>query len=302
MAKKAQTGLGRGFLDLYADNMPASKAEEVTTIKVSNVEPRSNQPRKDFEREPMEALADSVNKYGVLQPILVRENPFSPDHYEIIAGERRWRAARMAGLNDIPAIILSGDDMKMAEIALIENIQREDLNPVEEALAYEELMTKFDLTQEEVASKVNRNRSTVANLLRLLELPDDVLAMLREKTLSMGHARALLGLEDKTKISELAQKVVSRGLSVREVENTVRLFNANANRGQVEEAEDSPDEMMQKYQLRDIESKARGILGRKLRIVKSAKKHTVEISYSDDADLEKLLRTICGDAVFGEEE
>ena len=178
MAKKAG-GLGRGFYDLLDDNMPESNKTAVSTLRIADIEPRSDQPRKTFERESLELLAESIGNYGVLQPIIVRENPALAGSYEIIAGERRWRAAKMAGLSEIPVVILDSDDMKSAQISIIENVQREDLNPVEEALAYEALIDKFGLTQDQVAKQVGKSRSNVTNMLRLLELPEDVLDMLR---------------------------------------------------------------------------------------------------------------------------
>ncbi|MBQ8440673.1 MAG: ParB/RepB/Spo0J family partition protein, partial [Clostridia bacterium] len=190
-------GLGRDFQSLLFDNMVTSeKTNAATTLRIADIEPRSDQPRKSFGLESLEQLADSIGQFGVLQPIIVRENPLLQDSYEIIAGERRWRAAKMAGLNEIPAVILDGDELKTAQIAVIENVQREDLNPVEEAFAYKMLIDRFDLTQEQVAKQVGKSRPAVANALRLLDLPEEVLVLLKNGDLSAGHARALLGLND----------------------------------------------------------------------------------------------------------
>ena len=221
-----QRGLGRNFYDLLDDNMVSrEKSSAATAIRISEVEPRSDQPRKTFSHESLESLAESISQFGVLQPIVVRESKLLPGTYEILAGERRWRAAKMAGLSEIPAVILDGDDLKAAQVAIIENVQREDLNPIEEALAYDALIDKFDLTQEQVAKQVGKSRSAIANLLRLLDLPEEVLALVRAGTLSAGHARALLGLKDPDQILPLAQRIVEKDLSVRDVERTIRLLN-----------------------------------------------------------------------------
>ena len=193
MAKKPG-GLGRDFYSIMDDNMMGMKDGAATTLRISEVEPRSDQPRKQFDREALEALADSIAAYGVLQPILVRQNENFEGMYEIIAGERRWRAAKMAGLTEIPAIVMDGDELKTAQIALIENVQREDLNVVEEALAYQALMDRFDMTQEQVAKQVGKSRPAIANTLRLLDLPDEALDLVKSGDLSAGHARALRGV------------------------------------------------------------------------------------------------------------
>ena len=193
MAKKTG-GLGRDFYAILDDNITDMKEGAATTLRIAEVEPRSDQPRKQFDKEALEALADSIATYGVLQPILVRQNPNFEGYFEIIAGERRWRAAKMAGLTEIPAIVLDGDDLKTAQIAVIENVQREDLNVVEEAFAYKALIDQFDLTQEQIAKQVGKSRPAIANLLRLLDLPDEVLDQLKAGDLTAGHARALLGL------------------------------------------------------------------------------------------------------------
>ena len=195
MAKK-QGGLGRDFYSLLDDNsiLGGMSEQSTGTISVNAITPRKDQPRKDFDLQALQFLADSVREHGVLQPILVREcedSTVEQPHYEIIAGERRWRAARMASLSEIPAIVMTGDELKIAQISLIENVQRQDLNPVEEALAYRALIDKFGMTQEAVATQAGKDRSTVTNLLRLLNLPSEVLAYLRDGKLTMGHARAL---------------------------------------------------------------------------------------------------------------
>ena len=201
----------------------------------------------------------------------------------------------MAGLTEIPAVIFDGDDLKAAQVALIENIQREDLNPVEEALGYGALIEKFGLTQEQVAKQVGRSRSAVANMLRLLELPDEVLEMLKSGELSAGHAKALLGLEDEEKIEPLAQRIIERGMSVREVEAAVK----KANETKFEEEEEKVHPQIRVY-MKELERKAMSSLGRKVRISRSSKKKIVELSYSDDEDLEALLKALCGNDIFAE--
>ena len=293
MARK-ESGLGKNFYDIFDDNMLEAKKGSGENLRISDVEPRHDQPRKTFEREALEALADSIATYGVLQPIIVRENT-DFGTYEIIAGERRWRAAKMAGLTEIPAVIFDGDDLKAAQVALIENIQREDLNPVEEALGYGALIEKFGLTQDQVAKQVGKSRSAVANMLRLLDLPDAVLELLKSGELSAGHAKALLGLEDEEKIEPLAQRIIDRGMSVRDVEAAVK----KANETKFEEEEEKVHPQIRVY-MKELERKAMSSLGRKVRISRSSKKKIVELSYSDDEDLEALLKALCGNDIFAE--
>ncbi|MBE6633455.1 MAG: ParB/RepB/Spo0J family partition protein [Ruminococcaceae bacterium] len=296
---KSRSGLGRDFYSLLDDNVLASdKTNAASSIRISDIEPRSDQPRKTFEREPLESLADSIGQFGVLQPIVVRESALLPGTYEILAGERRWRAAKMAGLNEIPAVILEGDDLKAAQVAVIENVQREDLNPIEEALAYSTLIEHFDLTQDQVAKQVGKSRSAVANLLRLLDLPEEVLEMVRDGKLSAGHARAILGLKDPEKMPVLAKNIIEKDLSVRDVEKTIRLWNYEPEEG---EEEASREVTMRKVYMKDLEHRAVTYLGRKVRILKTPKKKVVELAYTDDEDLEALLTSICGEDFFAEE-
>ena len=298
MARK-QGGLGRNFYEILDDNLLETKKDSVTKLRVADIEPRRDQPRKDFDLEPLQALADSVRDYGVLVPLIVRENPVSAGTYEIIAGERRWRAAKMAGISEVPVVIMDSDDMKTSEIALIENVQRQDLNPVEEAFAYQALIDRFGLTQEEVAQKVGKNRSTVTNMLRLLELPEGALELLKKGDISGGHARALLGLDDEAQIVDLAQKVVQKDYSVRETERIVRLFKANAEKGDDPEELDESDAQRKVY-MKDLERRVMRTLGRKVRIARVAKKKIVELSYEDDQDLEEIIKRLCGDDFFSE--
>ena len=292
MAKK-NGGLGRGFYDIYDDNTFEKGTGQ--TLRISDIEPRRDQPRKTFDRESLEVLADSIAAYGVLQPIIVRENASAPGLYEIIAGERRWRASKMAGLTEIPAIVFDGDELRAAQVALIENIQREDLNPVEEAFGYGALIEKFGLTQDQVAKQVGKSRSAVANMLRLLDLPDEALEMLKSGDITAGHARALLGLSDDDQIMDLANKIVARGLSVREVEYAVKRINQR-----IDEAEEERVHPQVSVHMKELERKAMSALGRKVRISRSSKRRVVELTYDSDEDLEVLLTSLCGDSIFSE--
>ena len=291
-----RSGLGRDFYSLLDDNiLPGDKKNTANSIRIAEIEPRKDQPRKTFSQESLAQLADSIGQFGVLQPIIVRESSILAGTYEIIAGERRWRAAKMAGLSEIPAVVLDGDDLKAAQVAVIENVQREDLNPLEEALAYSALIDNFGLTQEQVSNQVGKSRSTVTNMLRLLDLPDGVLEYLRNGSLTTGHARALLGLKDEEKMESLAQKIIEKDLSVRDVEKTIRLLN-------YEQEEPEEEGIQRRSYMRDLEHRAVTVLGRKVKIVKSAKKKVLELAYSDDEDLEALLKTICGEDFFDENE
>lgn len=296
---KGRSGLGRDFYSLLDDNiLPSDKGNSSTMIRISDIEPRKDQPRKTFTHESLEALADSIGQYGVLQPIIVRESALLKGTYEIIAGERRWRASKMAGLSEIPTVILDGDDLKAAQVSIIENVQREDLNPLEEAMAYDALIENFGLTQEQVAKQVGKSRVTVTNMLRLLELPDEVLELLRNGSISAGHARALLGLKKEEHMLSLAEKIVEKELSVRDTEKTIRLLNYEPDA----EIEEDDSLTQRKAYMKDLEHRAVTVLGRKVKILKTAKKKVVELAYSDDDDLEALLTAICGKDFFSDNE
>ncbi|MBQ8357602.1 MAG: ParB/RepB/Spo0J family partition protein [Clostridia bacterium] len=297
MAKKPG-GLGRDFYAILDDNITGMKEGAATTLRISEIEPRADQPRKQFERESLETLADSIAAYGVLQPILVRQNPNFEGTFEIIAGERRWRAAKMAGLTEIPAIVVDGDDMKAAQIALIENVQREDLNVVEEALAYQALMDRFDMTQEQVSQQVGKSRPAITNMLRLLDLPEEVLEMLKSGELSAGHARALLGLKNQDLIPLLARRIVSKQLSVREVEAIIRRENTDP----APELPEISGAAQTRIWMKDLERRTRETLGRKVKITQNDKKKSIELFYDDDQDMEDLLTLLCGKDFFRDEE
>ena len=292
----ARGGLGRDFFSILDDNVYEAKKDSVINIKVGDIEPRGDQPRKEFDDESLQSLADSILAHGVLQPIIVRENVNFPGTYEIIAGERRWRASKIAGLSEIPAITIDGDDLKVAQIALVENVQRENLNPVEEALAYNALVKRFGLTQDQLSKEVGRSRSAIANMLRLLELPDEVLELLKDGKITTGHARAILGLDNDEQMVLLAQRVEERGLSVRDVEKLVRKILAE-NDVEVLTVKDDAAVQRRVY-MRDLERRAMDTLGRRVKINQTAKKKTVELTFDTDSDLEELLTLLCGDEFF----
>lgn len=293
MKKKA---LGKGLESIFADNYSfteenAIASEGVQTIKISQIEPKLNQPRKYFDPELLEQLADSISQHGLIQPIVVR--PVSGGFYQIVAGERRWRASKLANLTEIPAIVMQADELKAAQIAIIENIQREDLNPYEEAQAYKSLMNEFDLTQEEVSAQVGKSRSAIANTMRLLDLPEEVLEMLKTGDISAGHARALLGLKNKDDIVDTAQKILIRSLNVRDTELLVKKLN---------KLFDKKDEILEDDGLvvdyvNDLENRARQLTGRRFKIKANGVRKVVQVEFYDNEDLEEVLAKLCGDKI-----
>ena len=300
MARKA-SGLGRDFFNIMDDNIFTS-GEGTKQLKLSDIEPRADQPRKDFKREALESLADSIANIGVVQPIAVRENKSYPGTYEIIAGERRWRAAKMAGLSEIPAIVLEGDDMKTAQMALVENLQRENLNAIEEAMAYDALIEKFDLTQEQIAKQVGKSRSAIANTLRLLDLPESISEMVKDGSLSAGHARTLLSLDDVEDMELAANRIIARSLSVREAESLVKSILAKKNEeDQVDLDSESGLERLTRLHMKELERRSRETLGRRVRITNTGKKKTIELTFEDNEDLESILKTLCGNDFFTSE-
>ena len=227
MSKPKISGLGRGLDAIFVDNTDESPGR-VNIMRLADIEPRADQPRKNFDPQALSALADSIAAHGLIQPIVVR--PSAGGFYEIVAGERRWRAAKMAGLSEVPVIVSEFDDQKTAEVALIENIQREDLNPVEEALGYRALMEEYGLTQEGIAKRIGKSRPAIANTLRLLELPDEILKLVSAGRLTAGHARTLLGLKNPSDMPSCARTIEEKGLSVRGAEELVRTINQPAGR------------------------------------------------------------------------
>lgn len=297
MAKK---GLGRGLNSLLTDNaIDEVSPNGITVIKISDIEPNRGQARKQFDETALLELADSIGRHGILQPIAVRQK--DNGFYEIIAGERRWRASKIAGLREIPAIVKEADDMIASELSLIENLQRENLNAVEEALGYKDLMDSFGLTQEEAAEKVGKSRTAVANLLRILKLPESVLALVRDSSLSYGHARALVPLIqyfDEKQLETHAKHIVSNGLSVRQTEQFVK---------QLIQKPDIPDQTdespVSKAYYKKIESDISDILGRRASIKRSPDgKGKLSLAFSSSEDLEALIRNICGNNFFDNQE
>ena len=294
----ARGAIKRDFFSILDDNIYEDNKDSVTTVKIGDIEPRKDQPRKDFDEEAIQLLADSIAVHGVLQPIIVRENSDFPGTYEIIAGERRWRASKIAGLSEIPVVLVDGDDLKMAQIAIVENVQREDLNPVEEAMAYQALIERFGLTQEQLSKEVGKSRPAIANMLRLVDLPDEVLQLLKEGKITSGHARAILGLDSEEQMIELAQKVFENDLSVRKVEEIVRKLLAAQEEDIMREVDENYAQ--QRVYMRSLEKKAMDKLGRRVKINQTTKKKTVELTFDTDADLEELLCLICGSEFFND--
>lgn len=291
--RKKNAGLGRGldaiFLENSLEKTTAGGENIITILKLSMIDPKSDQPRKYFDKEALEELSASIKENGLLQPILVRE--YGEGRYQIIAGERRFRASKLAELEEIPAIILDRDDLKVAEISLIENIQREDLNPIEEAMAFKALSEQYGLTQEELAEKVGKSRSAIANSTRLLDLPEDVLEMVANGDISAGHGRTLLGVKARENMLLLANKVVEYDLSVRQLEEEVKKINKM--KLTVEENDEEEELPVVDY-FREMELRIQSHLGRVVKIKGSGKKKCVTLFYEDNEDLDELLKTICG--------
>ena len=251
------------------------------TLKLNLIEPNSEQPRKKFDEESLQELADSIKQYGILQPLIVQKKG---NHYEILAGERRWRAAKLAGVTDVPVLIREYDKQQTMEIALIENVQRADLNPIEEAQAFQQLIQEFHLTQEEIANRVSKNRATITNSMRLLKLDIRVQDMLAEGKISSGHARALLGLEEGERQYQVAAKMIEEKLSVRDVEKLVKMMNRPPKEKKPEKGPDID------LIYRQVEDKLKSIMGTKVVInQKDKNKGRIEIEYYSQEELERLI-------------
>ncbi len=287
MAKKQP--LGSGLSAIFLDNSPDS-SEKTSTLRLSQIEPRRSQPRKFFDNEALAQLADSIAANGLIQPIVVRAVEDS-DFYQIIAGERRWRAAKMAGLTEVPVVILDADDKKTAEFALIENIQREDLSPIEEAEGYKALIEDYSLTQEQVAKQVGKSRAAVTNCLRLLDLPEEIIPLVADKTLSAGHARTLLGLADKSRIPEAAKTVIDGELSVRATEELVKKLNTTVN---ADDTPDTHDEVEREYYT-SLAKRISEASGYKVKISHSSNKKVISLTYNSSDELEEIIKKIIGD-------
>ena len=301
MAKK---GLGKGLGAIFGEDVVKESNEELTKVKrslpaeeeetkgslmvkISLIEPNRDQPRKDFNEEELQELAESIKNYGVLQPLLVQKKGTS---YELIAGERRWRAAKLAGLKEVPVVLREYSKQQAMEIALIENEQRADLNPIEEAQAYQQLVKEFHLTQEEIAARVSKNRATITNAMRLLKLDEEIQNLLIKGAISSGHARAILSLEDKQLQKKAAKEVLDKRLSVRETEKLAkRLARASAEKSERNEKKDGALALI----FQDLEERMKTIMGTKVSIHnKDRNKGRIEIEYYSEAELERIVEMI----------
>lgn len=290
MVKK---GLGKGLDSIFSDNYNeiTPKKDGLQTLRLSEIEPKADQPRKHFREEALAELADSIREHGLIQPIVVRES--SGGFYQIIAGERRWRASKLAGLVEVPVIIMDADSLKAAELAIIENIHREDLNAYEEASAYKALIDEYGLTQDEVAQKVGKARTTITNSIRMLDLPADVIELMKTGDISGGHAKALLGLKNPDDIVPLAEDILVRSLSVRAVEGIVKKLNKEYEKSLKPKSTKGDDEVDVDY-AKDLEQKVMSVLGRQVKINEKGKLKTIQIEYVDNEDLNDLVKKICG--------
>ena len=286
-------GLGRGLNALINTGSDTENNKENTKenheykevfINISLVEPNRNQPRKEFDKESLSELANSIKQYGILQHIIVQKNG---DMYEIIAGERRWRAAKEAGLTEVPVIVRDYDKQKVMEISIIENIQREDLNPIEEAMAYQSLMEEYGLKHDELAEKVSKNRSTITNSMRLLKLSKNIQQMLIDGRISTGHAKVLLSIEDINEQEKIAQELIDKSLSVRELEKLVKKYTKPRKK------KDDKDDKDYSLFYREYEDRLKDILGTKVQInTKDKNKGRIEIDYYSAAELERIVELL----------
>ena len=286
MALKEKRGLGIGLEALFGPELQMMQEEEIVSLPISKVEPRQDQPRDHFDEERLQDLAASISRHGLIQPVIVRK--LNSVGYQIIAGERRWRAARLAGLTEIPVRVLEADDRSVSELALVENLQREDLNPMEEARGYQKLMQDYALTQEEAAAGVGKSRSAVANALRLLNLSTPVSKMVESGILSAGHARALLSLEDPALQKKAADQVLAKTLSVRRTEQMVSRLKREADRSEVRVISD-PDEVDYAAALSEELSST---LGRRVSLSEKNSRGKIELYYDNADDREALISAL----------
>ena len=283
MARAKKGGLGKGLDALFMDNETVDSGG-VVTLRLSQIEPNRDQPRKIFSEEALNELADSIREHGVLQPLLVR--PLPGGSYQLVAGERRWRASRMAGLQEVPVVIREMDEEQAMEIALIENLQREDLNAIEEATGYKQLMERYGMTQEQVAKRVGKSRPAIANALRLLNLPQKVMDMVGEGEVSPGHARALLAFADQDRIVEFALKVKTGKYSVRDIERMAK--NQDEKKEKAAKAPEEPAWGGKSAFLTEMEIAMSMEMGRKVRIIPNGEGGTLQIQFWDEEDLKSL--------------
>lgn len=280
-------GLGKGLDAIFIEN-DTNDTNSNVFLKISDIEPNRDQPRKDFNEEALRELADSIAEHGVLQPLLVR--PIAGGGYQLVAGERRWRASRMAGLSEVPVVIREMTDSEMTQIALIENLQREDLNSVEEALGYKSLMDTYNLTQDEVAKAVGKSRPAVANAMRLLNLPDEILNMIKDGEISAGHARALLGIPDKEEMIKLAKSIVPQDLTVRDVERLAKKQTAE----QKPKSEKPRTKRAPIYD--EVELSLNEHLSRKVKVLNDKENNgTLQIEFYSEDDLVQLAKLLGGE-------
>lgn len=288
MAKEMKKGLGRGLSELFGDDILDNESEgELIYAPIAKVEPRAEQPRSRFDDEALQELADSIAQYGLIQPITVRRR--EGGFYQIIAGERRWRACRMAGLVEVPVRVIEADDRRVAELALVENLQREDLNPIEEALGYKSLIEEYGLTQEEASKSVGRSRPAIANAMRLLSLSRDVLPLVESGTLSAGHARALLPISDDKEQLKAAKAVIDGGLSVRKTEQLVSKTLKKL--AEQPEEKTGTDVLMVDY-IAETENMLSQALSRKVGIEQKRKGGRIILEYYDSDDREALISNL----------
>lgn len=284
MAKRP-SGLGKGLEAIFIENDTENKS--TTYLQISEIEPNRNQPRREFDEEALSELAESIAQHGVLQPILVR--PVGTEFYQIVAGERRWRASRMAGLREVPVVIRELTDNEVMEIALIENLQREDLSPVEEAKGYKALMDTYSMTQDDVAKSVGKSRSSVSNSLRILSLPETVIELIERGNLSQGHAKALLSLKKIELIEKIAKLTVEKDLSVRELEKLCKKLNSEdtTKKGKIKKNK------KRNPFFDEVELSLKEYLGRKVKVVNSTKhKGVLQIEFYNDEDLETIAKCL----------
>jgi ParB family transcriptional regulator, chromosome partitioning protein len=274
-----KSGLGKGLGALIRENEQDITSVAVTELKITELEANQNQPRRFFEDQALQELSGSIKEHGVVQPIIVRK---LDDNYQIVAGERRWRAARLAGLKTVPVVVKDYSNVQVMEIALIENLQRQDLNSIEEALAYKSLIEEHDMTQEEISEKIGKSRSAIANTLRLLNLPEEIRNMVVHGKISAGHARALLAVGDKKKQMEIAQKIIDQQLNVRDIEKLVLQKDKTK-----EKKENTKD-----VEIVELEEQLKKTFATKVSIVHKKNKGKIEIEYYSNDDLERILELL----------
>ena len=311
MSKTKKIGLGGGLGSLFVDNALQEVSvgnRDITVMRTAHIEPKKNQPRKDFNKDALAELADSIASIGIIQPIVVKSLPSG--YYEIIAGERRWRAAKMAGLDEVPVIIKNVDELTAAKMTMVENLQREDLNPIEEAMGYKYLADQYDLTQEEISRQVAKSRSVVANALRLLSLPDDILKYIMSDELSAGHARALLAVDDPEEQIIISQRILKNDLSVRDTEKIVKMRKSSSLESVLESSDNEVEEksgMARELKLeieyiKNLQLKVTEFFGKKVVINKAKKQGSksgkLEIEYKDNDELEGIIKVLCGENIF----